>query len=95
MRCIRSLHGTAISIPVHDSTATEATLSWNGGSATVSISDGICTISIQIAKMVPEPERPLDHTRCMLTFNGQSWCVDYLYNHSHHMLEAKHRWRQT
>ncbi len=93
-RCYRAMHGTALTLAV-DAPDGDATLSWEGGSAAVTVAGGLCTIPQSVAAQVPRPANPLDHVRCILRWDGPVKCIDYLHNHSHHVLEARHRWQQT
>ena len=94
MRVVRVRHGRGIAIPIDAGASDTVTLSWPGGSATLEVDDdGLCTIDESVAAMIPAPEKTGDHTSCTLSWGSTTWLVDYVFDHTHHRLEARHRWQ--
>ena len=93
MRVVRAVHGRPIAIVVDADDDDTVTLSWPGGSATIEVDDALCTIDESVAAMVPAPEKPGDHTSCTLSWGTTTWLVDYVFDHTHHRLEARRRWQ--
>ena len=94
MRYIRAIRGRALEIDL-DTTETSAVLSWGDDSHTLTIVSGVCTIPASVSSQTPVPGRPGAHYNCRLTFGGKIWCVQFLRDNSHHLLEVKHRWPST
>ena len=93
MRIVRALYGRPIAFAIGADDDDTVTLSWPGGSSTVSVESGLCTIDASTAAMIPAPGRPGDHTSCRLSWEGTTWLVEYVYNHTQHAPEARHRWQ--